>query len=656
MSGIAGIFNLDGKPAERGDIVRMLGSMRRRGPDGLQYWTGNNVGLGHAMLHTTPESLHENQPVESPCGRFVLTADARVDNREELVRKLEPVRQENGIATDADLLLEAYRRWGRGLGEHVIGDYAIAIWDSHERRIVCIRDHAGIKPFFYVHLPGRMFAFASDVRALLCLPDVPRRLNKERVADYLINIWSNASYTFFQAIKRVPAAHSLAVNRDDLSIKRYWELDPEYELELRSSRDYEEAFREQFTEAVRCRLRSAKPVGAMLSGGLDSTAVVGTARSIFHEVGIDRLPVYSIVFDESKSCDERPYIRRMIDGGGLDWHTVQGDHPDHLPISGRRDLMQAYGQPFSAPNAVQYDRLCRAIRENGTTVILDGHGGDEAISYGHGRYGELALDGAWSALFLEAVMERRRGGEPPMSVFDHYVRYARSVRARPPRGYLRLRRVLHRSQKASDDRPMPETQLLERDFGIETNVDERFRQWEEREPTYVHGDRAKQWKILSGIRQPIVFDELSSVVSYHGLEGRYPFWDRRVIEYCLSVPSREKLRYGRSRRLLRRAMRGYVPGPILRRHDKTFFTASIHAAIAGRDADSLHSIGDSLKSVESIVNIPWVHSCVRNIQDGSALPPDIFRLLRGLTLALWYEHVAQSPNKLDAKVVSDQCC
>src|SRR3989441_8528576 len=251
----------------------------------------------------------------------VLTADARIDNRAELLAALG-----RGVeATDAELILGAYQRWGERAPEHLLGDFAFAIWDGRREVLFCARDHFGVKPFYYHHAPGRLFAFGSEIKALLALAEVPRRLNETRVADYLVPLLEDKEITFYEEIVRLPPAHRMTVSRDGMRIEQSWALDPTREIRLKSDAEYAAAFREIFTEAVRCRLRSAFPVGSMLSGGLDSSSIVCVARKLLAEDGGGKLHTFSAIFPDVPECDEREYIEAVLGGHGVKPHYVRGD-------------------------------------------------------------------------------------------------------------------------------------------------------------------------------------------------------------------------------------------------------------------------------------------------------------------------------------------
>ena len=266
MSGIMGIYHLDGHPVDREKISKMVDILAHRGVDGADIWLDKSVGFGHRMLWTTPESLIEKLPLVKQDGDLVITSDARIDNREELIAKLQINNRPSDKIVDSELILAAYEKWGEHCPEHLLGDFAFAIWDKRKQKVFCARDPMGVKPFYY-YRSNRLFAFASEIKALLCLPEIPRKINELGIGLYLAGISEDEEITFYQNIQRLPKAHSIAISSQSNKLQRYWSLDPSRELKLSSNEEYAEAYREIFTEAVRCRLRSAFPVGSMLSGG-----------------------------------------------------------------------------------------------------------------------------------------------------------------------------------------------------------------------------------------------------------------------------------------------------------------------------------------------------------------------------------------------------
>ncbi len=311
MSGIIGLYHLDGRPAEERILQRMAQAIAHRGPDGIRFWSDGPVGLGHLMLQTTPESARERQPLTNPEATLCLTVDGRIDNRRELRQALDS----NGFPprddTDAELLLRAYECWGESCPNRLLGDFAFAIWDARKKQLFCARDYVGVKPFYY-HRSATLFAFGSEIRAVLALETVPRRLNESRVVDFLVEQLDreDEESTFYQDVQRLPAGHSLTVSPGKFLLRDYWELKAPPVLKLGSLQEYGEAFREVFVEAVRCRLRSTYPVASTLSGGIDSSSVVCTVRELLASELQEPLHTISLVDADEAKCGETPLHSR----------------------------------------------------------------------------------------------------------------------------------------------------------------------------------------------------------------------------------------------------------------------------------------------------------------------------------------------------------
>ncbi len=278
MSGMVGVFRRDGAPVQDKLVETMAATLAHRGPDGLSVVCAGPAGLGHTMLWTTPESLHEVLPCQHRASGLIITADARIDNRDELIAEL-GLESGHPAITDSELILEAYHKWGQDCVQKLLGDFAFAIWDPRQEQFFCARDPMGVKCLYYF-ASDTLFAFGSEIKALCCLEEVPKRLNELRILDYLANIFDDRAITFYKDIYRLPPASTLLVTRRQQKIAKYWSLDPKRELKLKSDEEYTEAFRDCFVRSVRDRMRSAFPIGSALSGGLDSSSIACVARRI----------------------------------------------------------------------------------------------------------------------------------------------------------------------------------------------------------------------------------------------------------------------------------------------------------------------------------------------------------------------------------------
>ncbi|MCK5362977.1 MAG: asparagine synthetase B, partial [Gammaproteobacteria bacterium] len=236
--------------------------LERRGPEGTGRWREGPVGLGHTLLATTPELLFERQPFRHAATGCVITADVRLDNRDELLRALGLGERRESIG-DAELILGAYLGWGDACVDRLLGDFAFAVWDPRDKTLMCARDHSGMRPFYYHRVSGMRFVFGSAPKAILVLPQVPYRVDQGRVADFLVPQleWIDYTSTFFEDVYRLPPGHMMTVSATGLNVTEYWKPEPGPELGPISDGDYAQGFLEVFTSAVEARLRA--PAGTV---------------------------------------------------------------------------------------------------------------------------------------------------------------------------------------------------------------------------------------------------------------------------------------------------------------------------------------------------------------------------------------------------------
>ena len=556
MSGIAGIVLLDGRRTEPADVSRMIATLAHRGPDASDIWCGQSVGLGHAMLRTTPESLRESLPLRHDLADLVITADARIDNRAELIGALDLRDRSAGDIPDSELILLAYKRWGEACPARLLGDFAFAIWDGRRQTLFCARDHFGVKPFYY-HAADRLFAFASEIKGLLALADVPRRLNEVRVADYLVPLFEDKEITFYRDILRLPPAHSMTVSRVGVRKAQYWALDPTREIRYRTDAEYADAFREIFTEAVRCRLRTAFPIGSMLSGGLDSSSVVCVARRLLAEENRPRLHTFSVVFDDATDCDESRYFKAVIAQGGVEAHFIPRLRVD--PSSDFESLLRDEVEPLSVPALFLYGALYRDARTHGVRVLLDGIDGDSTVSHGLAYLTELAGRGRWVRAIKEALTVARRQDRSAW----HLLR-AWAVVPYLPRPVLRAWRFLR-------GRRGPQWSwngIVHPAFAREIDLASRYESLgSDRKPARTAKDQHLKW-MTRGV-YPFVLELMDRISAAVAVEPRHVGFDVRVAEFCLALPGEQKLRDGWTRLVMRRAMDTLLPDAVRSRAGKS---------------------------------------------------------------------------------------
>ncbi|HEY7472278.1 MAG TPA: asparagine synthase-related protein [Gemmatimonadota bacterium] len=563
MSGIFGLWRLDGRPVERDALDAMSRRLDHRGPDGAGAWRSGPVGIGQRMLRTTPEAERETLPLETAGGALVLTSDARLDNRPELVAAL-GLTGPPGDPTDADLILASYRAWGERCAERWIGDFAVAIWDASLRRLFCVRDPFGLKPFYYHHAPGRLFAFASEVEALLALTEVPDEINDYEVARHVqIPLGGDASTTYFAHIRRLLPAHALAITERSVVPRRYWQPDPARELKLADDGAYADALREVFVEAVRCRVRSRTPVASMLSGGIDSAAVTCVAADLLEREGGPPLQALSAVFPSAPESDERVFIESVLDRYPIVPHFFAADAAD--PIADIDRINRLVGGANWGGNLYLNWVLYGAAARSGARVVLDGFDGDTTVSHGTGYLSELAMSGRWLKLAPMSIAYSRRRGRPVVPDLVSLVRLG----VRHPTRETAAGSLVRRLRRRDPPRPAPPGVLADRHRLLNADFAARFAERVVTDPDPPETEREFHLRKLSGLALLEGIGWLEACAAGCGAEVRLPFCDVRLVELCLSFPADQKLRRGWTRYVMRRSMEGILPAAIQWRRGKS---------------------------------------------------------------------------------------
>ena len=632
MSGIAGIFSTDGRPALDSPVRRMLAAMAHRGPDGQFAWSDRGVALGHCLLRTLPEAPAETLPLEE--GELVITADARLDNREELIDALAP---RDRSPSDAALLLAAYAKWGESCPEHLLGDFAFAIWDGRERILFCARDHLGVKPFFYSADPAG-FSFASEMKGLFALPDVPGRIDEDRIADHLAGLIPDADQTLYADVKRLPPRHSLTVTAVGQNLRGYWRPDsssPPFA-------DPAEEFRALFESAVRARLRSVGPVGAMLSGGLDSSSISSVGARIYAKEQRQAFPTFSLVFDRTPEWSERRFIDAVLASGGFDPQFLDAD--DFPPFADFDEAVAEQDGLFQANGLAFGRKLYRAAADRGLRVLLDGHGGDEVVSHGYGRLSELAHAGRWLALWREARGIARVHREPFWPVFSGYM-----GRSGGRAGRL-WRRTLGRQGKSKSELPSWR-RFVNSEFAARSGLAERLREQRRVSAAATGDERTLHASLLLASRVPSSFEVLDRAAAACGIEPRYPFWDKRLVEFCLLLPSDEKLKDGWSRFILRRAMDGILPPAVQWRQDKLDFGPHIIRGMLKHHRSLVERmLGKEADAIADYVDVPALNAAYQRIAEKAEAADgrDVQAVWRTVVLATWLNRSTATPKKAAA--------
>jgi asparagine synthase (glutamine-hydrolysing) len=551
MSGICGQFNLDDAPVAEADLRAMSCILEKRGPEGTSRWHDGPVGLGYTLLATTPELQFERQPLTHPETGCVITADLRLDNRNELIAAL-GLRERRDPIGDAELILLTYLEWGEKCLDRLLGDFALAIWDPRHQKLFCARDHFGLRPLYYHHTPGKHFLFASDARAILVLPQVPYKINEGRVADFLLPEleWIDYTSTFFDDVYRLPPGHQVTVTPAGIDIAEYCKPQPRPELGPMSDEDYEQGFLEVFTAAVEARLRAPSgTVGSMLSGGMDSGSVVAVAKEILRTADDRPLHTYSAARGRHDDCAESRAIYAAISMPSVSPTLVLLDEMEDLPAS----LASSDEEPFDGEFAI-LKAIYRAARQHGQSVILDGAGGDVVL--GHGSYITKLMRQGQLRLAMSEIIGESRFWEG-LSIPSETLRY--STAAFVPDAVKKMLKPLRERHRVS---AYLKESLVSRQFANGVRISERF---ETLRQTY-SGSLSSSFETerSNSIRPNMTAgrERYARIAAANAIEARDPFLDKRVVDYCTRLPGRVLVKNGWPKMILRNVMADRLPDEV----------------------------------------------------------------------------------------------
>ena len=605
MSGIAGTQNLDGAPADRETLQRITHAMAHRGADGRGIWVDGAVGLGHLTLHTTPESLGETQPLAMGNPELCITLDGRVDNRDELRAALIGSGRVPRSDTDAELVVLAYACWGEDCPDRIVGDFAFAIWDRKNKKLFCARDPAGFRPFYYV-FDGRAFTFSSELHPLLGIPRFDPRLNLGMLAEYLCDSIQNREETLYQNISRLAPGHRLVLQDGNLKTTRYYRIDPNRSIRYRSDAEYAEHFFEIFRESVRCRLRSQTPVALLLSGGVDSSSILGMVGHLENEGATERghVRAYTLAYSHP-DADERNYAQAAARMWGGTLHAV--DASDVAAEPRVEQTTRIWDLP-SSPGNDQLRSLLTLARGHGSRVCLWGYGGDELFT------GDLAhCADSLRRLDIFAFLRQLRHGIGFYRQTDAGQNALRDILKSsfyplvPGKLKSRIKRALNWNV------PRWITPAFARAVDLQDRLMQRA--GARGFPTYaqraIHG-------VLEGGYIAFAHEEFNRFDAGQGIEGRSPLYDRRIIEFALAVPEDQRWRGDQTKFVLRHAMKGIIPESIRQRRSKADFSFELVNSFAKEQAGKAF---DSMQLAElGYVDAMAVRNMYRQCVQGDLRP------------------------------------
>jgi len=543
MCGIAGIVRAPGEAPSRESLEAMGRALAHRGPDDATVAIYGRTGFSFRRLSII-DVAGGAQPLDGEDGRRHVILNGEIYNHVELRAELEALGHRFRTHSDVETVVHGYEQWGDAIVARLRGMFALALWDETRERLLLARDRLGKKPLVYHEAGGRL-AFASEIQALLRVPDIPREADLEAIHDYLTYQYVPHPRTGFLGVRKLPPGHLLVYEDGRARIERYWTLSFQPTLDI-SEEDAAAEVRRLLKDAVRVRLMSEVPLGAFLSGGVDSSAVV----ALMAEFG--PVKTFTVGF-EDEDFSELPFARQVAERYGTDHHefVVRPYAVDVLP-----KLVEHYGEPYADSSALPTYYLSKVTSDH-VTVALNGDGGDELFA-GYPRYAALAL-----YLWLGRVPPSRavsRGAEALAGsrLAARARRFLRALSARPEESYARTVSYFSPEEKAALYSPGMKAAVSGIDsfawlYGLYGRSDA---------PDLL--GRTLHVDLLSYLPDDLLTKvDIASMAN--GLEARSPFLDHPLVEFAARLPSRFKLRRGKGKRVLRRAVADLLPPPLLDR-------------------------------------------------------------------------------------------
>lgn len=557
MSAIYGKYNFNKAEPTNTQLSVMESTLNHWNADATGVWSVNNIGLGHLMLYNTPESLNEKLPYHKATSGLTITADARIDNRDELYLLLNLTTPEEEQLPDSTLIVLLYEKYGEDCVKHLIGDFAFAIWDEQAQKLFCVRDQMGIKPFFY-YQDGNYFAFASELKGLLALPGINKSINEQFLYNQMFrnsDQWNDA--TLYQQIHRLAPAHALTLSEGDKGIKQYWDLDADTEIIFEDRQQYYDTLTQHFETAIKCRLRTAYPIGVELSGGMDSSGITGVASHFLKQEGRSLITISNsvpphVTDEEQLAESERKYIDAVINFNKIEKAVFTIAKP---PVHQFEDIdrmldinsgLDTWQQHWQMP-------IREAAQKENIRTLFSGFPGDEMVTY-RGKY--YFLDLFDKKQYFKYLFAKREfpGFHKLMPFIPFNIRYKLHLLKNALRLYnghikktLQLFNVpadaITKKGDVSWQNPLVKTQF------------KSYRHYQKQRFLRYHLPARMESETRNGL--------------YYGLEPRFPMADIRLVQYYLSMPNYLKYEGTLHRTAYRKALSKYMPQEVLERDNKT---------------------------------------------------------------------------------------
>ena len=560
MCGIAGIINFKASEDKRPLLQKMIGFLHHRGPDAAGIYTSGPAGLGHARLSIIDLSSGD-QPIHNEDRTVWIVYNGEIFNYPELREDLKRRGHRFYTQTDTEILVHLYEEFGTDMFGHLNGQFAFGIWDQNKKQLLLARDRVGIHPLFYTQRNSRLI-FASEIKAILADDSQTRQLNRQALADIFV-CWSpHGEETVFEGVRQIPAAHYALLTKDDLQVRPYWDLPLNFDNGVdRPLEDLKGELQALLIDSCRIRLRADVPVGAYLSGGIDSTYTSALVKRHFN----NRLCTFSVAFANAV-FDESPFQQEAIQSLGTEHRTVRctdKDIADAFP-----DVVWHAEAPMLRTAPAPLFRLSGLVRSSAYKVVLTGEGADEIFA-GYNIFKEAQVRRFWARCptsnMRPRLLERlypyifsgdnekaksylrgfyRKGLENVASpVYSHLPRWENTAQLQP---FLS-------NPEGADGKPLDRFIT-----NFSRSLPEDFLSW----PALTRAQYIEMKIFLSNYLLSTQGDRMTMA---HSVEGRYPFLDHRVIEFAFKLPARYRLNGLTEKFILKKIAKGLIPDRVVNR-------------------------------------------------------------------------------------------
>ncbi len=625
MSAQAGIWNIDGRPVDPELLAHFSDALRRQGPDGQCSYIKGGIALLYQPFHTTAESRRERQPYLSPRG-FILTWDGRLDNREELIIALHGVLNEE--STDIQIVASAFDYWETDCFHRILGDWAVSIWSPQRRELILATDYMCVRHIFYFVKKDRVW-WSSDLGSLALLSGDKFHVDDDYVAGYLAHD-PDAHLTPYREIREAPPGKFARIRSDNVLIEPYWCFNPKSRINYRTDAEYEEHFRHVFRNSVRRRLRSDSPVLAELSGGLDSSSIVCVADDILarEQSETPGLDTISYLDPTEPNGDDWVYFRKIEEK-----RKRTGIHIDASKVGTASNSLK-FTQFVSVPGYLGYARMVEAeraamIQAGGYRAVLSGLGGDEfsgGIPDPRAQLADLIVRFQPVALVQQLIAWGLAKRKPWIQLL-----WEASTILLP----ASLAQYTIKEAKVE--------QWIDKEFASRTGLSLRLLGHRTDLGAYLPTCRC----LLAGVLS--MANKLAKRTSQGMEEKRYPFLDRDLIEFILSIPATQLLRPGQRRSLVCRSLAGTVPQEILERRTKQFGARTPVLALKSNWRELEIALAEPVIAQLGFVDRNRLWATLRDALNGKMV--HISRLMKTVALEFWLQDLL-SRNLLDVGPVS----